>query len=213
MVENTVLAPGHYVWRRLRSLSDHNIVQITDENTHRVAATVLAITSYRSDTPLKDEVDFWETPSGSPRAIRAWFSSGDNYGQEFPYPAKLINYRRVVTPAPQLLERSARASAAPVQKLESFKKPVLANPVTKDEVSAKTPGSWAVIGDTTPDARQKPTLLHKRPGTIWDALARLPLTATLAPLIGLIGLVSLGLYALSYRKRRKQQSVTSQPGF
>jgi hypothetical protein len=48
--------------------------------------TILAIPNYRLQPTGKTVFTFWETPPGQPKALRAWFYPGDNFGQEFAYP-------------------------------------------------------------------------------------------------------------------------------
>ena len=47
--------------------------------------TILAIPDYRQNTPEKTIVNFEDRPSGQPEAIRSWFYSGNNFGEEFVY--------------------------------------------------------------------------------------------------------------------------------
>src|SRR6185369_6534102 len=83
---HTVLQPGTYVFKLADSPSDRHIVQIfTADETH-IIATILAIPNYRLKPTGKSVFRFWETPAGQPKAMRAWFYPGDNFGQEFAYP-------------------------------------------------------------------------------------------------------------------------------
>src|SRR5436305_5639936 len=83
---NTVLEPGTYVFKLADSLSDRHIVQIFNADETHIVATILAIPNYRLKPTGKSVFGFWETPAGNPRAMRAWFYPGDNFGQEFAYP-------------------------------------------------------------------------------------------------------------------------------
>ena len=62
------------------------MVQIFNEREDQLQTTVLAIPNYRLQPTGKTEFQWWETPAGQPRAMRAWFYPGDNFGQEFAYP-------------------------------------------------------------------------------------------------------------------------------
>src|ERR1039457_600556 len=81
----TVLEPGTYVFKLLDSPSDRHIVQVFKEDGTHIIATILAIPNYRLQPTGKSVFGFWETPAGQPRAMRAWFYPGDNFGQEFAY--------------------------------------------------------------------------------------------------------------------------------
>src|SRR5208282_5926968 len=85
-VPNKVLPAGTYVIKLLDSPSDRHIVQIFNADETQLQTTILAIPNYRIQPTGKTVVSFWETPPGQPKALRAWFYPGDNFGQEFAYP-------------------------------------------------------------------------------------------------------------------------------
>ena len=85
-VPGKVLQPGKYVMKLMDSPSNRHIVQIFNEDESQLQTTVLAIPNYRLQPTGKTEFQWWETPAGQPRAMRAWFYPGDNFGQEFAYP-------------------------------------------------------------------------------------------------------------------------------
>jgi len=85
-VPGKVLQPGKYVMRLMDSPSNRHIVQIFNEREDQLQTTILAIPNYRLQPTGNTEFQFWETPAGQPRAMRAWFYPGDNFGQEFAYP-------------------------------------------------------------------------------------------------------------------------------
>ena len=70
----------------LDSPSNRHIVQIFNADETQLQTTVLAIPNYRLEPTGKTQFQFWETPPGQPKALRAWFYPGDNFGQEFAYP-------------------------------------------------------------------------------------------------------------------------------
>ena len=85
-VPNKVLPPGKYVIKLLDSPSNRHIVQIFNGDETHLLTTILAIPNYRLQPTGKTVFGFWETPPGQPKALRAWFYPGDNFGQEFAYP-------------------------------------------------------------------------------------------------------------------------------
>src|SRR5579864_4283131 len=85
-VPNKVLPAGKYVVKLLDSPSDRHIVQIFNADETHLETTILAIPNYRLQPTGKTVFTFWETPPGQPKALRAWFYPGDNFGQEFAYP-------------------------------------------------------------------------------------------------------------------------------
>src|ERR1044071_1634353 len=102
---HTVLQPGTYVFKLADSLSDRHIVQIFNADETQIIATILAIPNYRLQPTDKSVFRFWETPAGNPKAMRAWFYPGDNFGQEFAYPKmKAIEIAKVTrTPVPTVV--------------------------------------------------------------------------------------------------------------
>jgi hypothetical protein len=101
-VPGAVLQPGTYVMKLVSSLADRHIVRISNEREDEVITTILAIPNYRLKPTDKSQFTFWETPAGNPRALRAWFYPGDNFGQEFAYPKglseKIAAYSEVSVP-------------------------------------------------------------------------------------------------------------------
>src|SRR6202451_177797 len=85
-VPNKVLPAGTYVVKLLDSPSGRHIVQIFNKDQTHLETTILAIPNYRIQPTGKTVFTFWETPPGQPKALRAWFYPGDNFGQEFAYP-------------------------------------------------------------------------------------------------------------------------------
>lgn len=83
------LEPGKYVIRLMNHDHNRNIVQVFNEREDHLFTTVLAIPNYRLVPKDKTTFSFWETPQGNPTALKAWFSAGDRWGQEFVYPKGL----------------------------------------------------------------------------------------------------------------------------
>ncbi len=88
-VPGAVLQPGKYVMKLMDSQSDRHIVQIFNEDQSHLITTILAIPNYRLQPTGETRFQWWETPAGQPRAMRAWFYPGDNFGQEFAYPKNM----------------------------------------------------------------------------------------------------------------------------
>jgi hypothetical protein len=88
-IPGAVLQPGRYVMRLMDSPSNRHIVQVFNEREDKLITTVLAIPNYRLQPTGETEFGWWETPAGQPKAMRAWFYPGDNFGQEFAYPKNM----------------------------------------------------------------------------------------------------------------------------
>src|SRR6266481_5074191 len=172
-VPGRVLPAGTYVFKLLDSASNRHIVQIFNEDHTALITTVLAIPNQRLEPAGKTILKYDERPSGQPIALAAWFYPGDNFGQEFVYPKgeaeqlSRLNKREV----PSLESREEKNETAEAAKPEP------ANPPA--EAKQETPPA--------PSAVPKPEVTTR---------AELPHTASLLPLIGLIGVSLLGVAAL-----------------
>jgi hypothetical protein len=205
-----LLPPGSYVWKLLDSPSNRHIVQISDQKTGHVETTIIAVPNYRQHVTGDNVFQFWEAPKGLPQAVRSWFYPGDNYGQEFAYPeavmASLAAARPVATPvlaSPMLAVQPVIKKVAPVTHLAAVQ-----SAKSAPQTAAANGGSWAVVTNGVKPVKKVAATPKTHIG-IWDGLKSLPLTATLAPLVGLIGLASLILWLMSYLKRRNKHQVAS----
>jgi hypothetical protein len=168
-----VLQPGTYVLVLVDSLSDRHIVRVFDKDQKTVITTILAIPNYRLQPTGATTFQFWETPAGQPRAMRAWFYPGDNFGQEFAYhKAQSVEIARVAkAPVPTVVvESEAELKTAPV--------------VIVDEKGEEAPlPAPTVVAKSEPaPEREAATPVSEAP-----APAKLPDTASDYPLLGLIG--------------------------
>src|SRR5579862_5571522 len=82
---NMMLQPGTYVIKLADSESNRHVVLFYDKDEKHLITTVLAIPNQRLRLTGKSIFAFWEVPAGQPKALRAWFYPGDNFGQEFAY--------------------------------------------------------------------------------------------------------------------------------
>lgn len=118
-VPGAVLQPGTYVMKLVDSLSDRHIVRIMNEQEDEVITTILAIPNYRLKPTGDSQFEFWETPAGNPRAMRAWFYPGDNFGQEFAYPkgmsAKIAEFTKVDVPSTPAIKEADLPTASVVE--------------------------------------------------------------------------------------------------
>lgn len=172
-----VLDPGTYVWKLLDSQSNRHIVQIFDKDQKHLEETILAIPNYRLQPTGNSQFSFWETPAGVPKAVRAWFYPGDNFGQEFAYPKKLV---------------AQLASAAPVPIPEKYREPEPAPSPAAAAAEPEPAPAPAAAPPPTPAPAAAPQPAQAQPAQP----AALPHTASFSPLVGLVGLMSLSLAGL-----------------
>jgi len=174
-IPGQVLPAGTYTFTLVDSLSDRNIVRITNADGH-VIATILAINNCRLAPTEKTVIKFEERSGDNPEALKAWFYPGDNFGQEFVYPKR-------------------RA----VQLAIAAKEPIPA--VAADTLPADLKAVPLVA--ETPDQRELPldqviqtaplVAQNTAPASVTGSSQQLPKTASSLPLIALLGMASLGV--------------------
>ena len=183
-VGGQVLPAGTYVFRLLDSQSDRNIVQVFSADMSHVYATILAIPNYRLKATDKTVMTFAERAAGDPKAIRAWFYPGDNWGQEFVYPKR------------QAVEL-ARITQQPVLYIPDEVAPNIIAPVktaTEPPVIALKEVPLMAVKPTGEDVAIEEVVV--RPPV--QTAAGLPKTDGVLPLLSLIGFLCLGA-AISLR--------------
>jgi hypothetical protein len=175
-VPNKVLPPGKYVIKLLDSPSNRHVVQIFDGDETHILTTILAIPNYRLQPTGKTVFGFWETPPGQPKALRAWFYPGDNFGQEFAYPksaaVQIAAAAHAPVPTTEVTEPSEMATA-----------PVTTTPAPQEETAqAPAPEPQPAAQAPAPEPAPAP------------APQELPKTSSPYPLVGLAGMLSLAIF-------------------
>jgi LPXTG-motif cell wall-anchored protein len=205
----TTLQPGTYVIKLAEtSAANRHTVQFFDKDEKHIVTTILAIPNERVRPTGKSVFAFWETPAGQPKAMRAWFYPGDNFGQEFAYPkdeaARIsANNNNVKVPIndENTADVTAKNGATPEPAAEPAPAPApvaeaepAPSPAPVEVAQAQQPAPAAV--DTTSDAqRVQPTPA--------PAANTLPQTASNMPLFALIGVLSmLAALALKFAYNR-----------
>ena len=173
-----LLPAGTYVFKLMDSPSDRHIVQIFNQDETHVFTTILAIPNFRLKSTDKTVITFHEAPAGQPQSLKAWFYPGREWGDHFVYErpraielAKENNEAVLSTPAVltgesvEVLKSAAVEAVTPAGETVDTAEVVQAPPVTE---AAAVPAPKPVLA------------------------ASLPKTASHLPLIGLVGLLSLG---------------------
>jgi len=194
-VPGATLPPGKYVFKLLDSSTNRHVVQVFNEDETKLYSTILAIPNYRLEPTGDSKFSFWETPKGSPPALRSWFYPGDNFGQEFAYPkneaTQLASFVKENVPSVSEAEQ-AEVSRAPAKSEQTAP----ASSESNAEPAAQGNGGPS---ESTPAATQSGQEASSQPT---EQPKTLPKTASPFPLVGLIGLLSLGA-ALAIRVIRQ----------
>ena len=182
-VANTTLPAGTYVFK-LADTADRHVVQIFNKDENHVYATVLASAAYRLEPADKTVIKFAETASSGATSsgtlpadgvpVRQWFYPGDNFGISFPVRPAMTETAAAL-PAPLPPEEAPAAAAEPAPAPEPPAETAEAQPAPTPEPQAQQ--------EAAPAAEPAP-----QPSTP----SSLPKTGSPMPLIGLIGLLSLG---------------------
>src|SRR6202166_4628504 len=182
-IPGQVLSGGTYVFKLADSSSDRDIVQVFSKDEKHLYGTFLTIPDQRLRPAGKTIITFDERPADSPEAVRAWFYPGDNTGHAFVYPK----------PKAVALAKANNTS------VPSMPAEFAANTI-KPAVSVKEPHVLAM--SQAPLKAQKPTEEEVELAEVFavpavqtaqaQLPATLPTTGSSWPLIGLIGLLSLG---------------------
>jgi hypothetical protein len=184
-VPGKVLPPGTYVIKLLNSLSNRHIVQIFNEDETEVLTTILAIPNYRLEPTGDTHFGFWEVPVGKVVPLKSWFYPGDNFGQEFAYPKETAVEIAQETKQPVPVVHAEKEADLPTAELG------MVEPSGKETALEAVPPAPA-SSEPAPAPAVEP--LTPAPESERSRQAEsLPETASNVPLIGLLGLISLGV--------------------
>jgi pyruvate/2-oxoglutarate dehydrogenase complex dihydrolipoamide acyltransferase (E2) component len=248
-ITDAYLQPGTYVLMLDRdSESNRHIVRVYNADQNHLITTIMAMPAYRVRVSGNTQFTFWETPAGSASALRDWFWPGDNFGQEFAYPAHLKQVAQVTKSpaAAPVAQAQAQEQPAPQSQAE-----VQQQPATQPQAAAQTqpaaqpqpevreqeeviialaePAPQSQSGQSQAGQNQSDQNQNQsdqgqsfnqnqseqsqapenqqaanqgyQPGTSHNQPDQLPKTATPYPLVGLVGMFSLGIYGLLRAKR------------
>jgi hypothetical protein len=206
------LPAGRYTFRIVDSPSNRHIVQIMSEDGKEMHATILAIPAQRQDPPNDPEVRFMETAANQPPAVRTWWYPGRTIGHEFVYPKdqarRLAARQREAVLTVSGDQTSAEdMETADLTRISSTGEETrvtqtrTADATTTRRSTAAAPQRAEASQPTTTAQTQAPRPAP-RPADVDEPRTALPRTASVLPLVGLIGVASL-VGAAAVRMRRK----------
>jgi hypothetical protein len=192
-IPGQVLQPGTYVFKLTESSSDRNIVEVFNKDESHLYGIFLAIPDYRLQPTGKPIITFEERAAGAPPAVKAWFWPGDNYGHDFVYPkVKALQLAKANNqPVASMPNEMAANTTTPTKTMQE---PHVTAMKQAPLTAQKSTGEEVVIAEAFPP---------RSPAAQTQAANRmpneLPKTASFLPLVGLIGLLSLGTAGLLRR--------------
>ncbi len=205
-VDHTVtLQPGEYILALVDSQSDRHIVRVFDKDQQHVITTILAVPNYRLQPTGKTVLQYWEVPAGQPRALRAWFYPGDNFGQEFVYhkqtAAEIAAFAKAQVPAVAIDTKVEEdLKTVPLVVVDETGKTSELAFTTPPPVTEPAQPQETVQAAAAPAPAPAPVEVAQETEPVQQTL---PHTASSMPLLGLIGILSLAAFAvLGIRSRR-----------
>jgi hypothetical protein len=223
------LPAGTYLFRVVDSPSNRHVIQVFDKDEKGIQATLLAIPSERSEPSSEPEVRFMEVAANQPPAIRTWWFPGRTIGHEFIYPKNQATRLAKSSQQPVLTVASDASTTDAMRQAELAR--VNESAETSTYSAEKTPSrvtGTAMAGrmesqtarSTPPPAESERTTVPQSqavtqrpvepatpaPATTTEPVTttrtELPRTATILPLVALVGFGSLaGAAALRLRRR------------
>lgn len=210
---NKTLPAGKYLFQLADSPSNRHIVKVMSADRKEIYATLLAIPFYSNDRPSDDpQVRFMETPASGTNgnaatagtnAIKIWFYPGNSVGHEFIYPRSQAMRIAARTGSSVLTTKSetevgATVADADLTRIDRAGTDSAVSIEARTETApAVTPAPAATASATVqtpqpaPAAPPTPDPAPMRDRSTDTARTDLPNTASLLPLVAVIGLASL----------------------
>jgi len=213
------LPAGTYLFRLADGATNRHVVRVMSEDRQKLHTTLLAIPNYSLDEASDEpEVRFMEGPETGPQAVKVWFYPGRTVGHEFIYPRAQALKIAQRTGETVLTTKTETAVAENITDqdmtrvdrngAETAEVRVAEQQPAPDPAPAPAPAP-AMTQDAPPPAAQDrtpaPVPAPERTATAPAVAERqeLPNTASLLPLLALIGVGSLiGNRWLRRRSRR-----------
>lgn len=82
-VQDTLLAPGQYVFKLTQPDTAHSVVSIYNADGTRLEGIVMGWSAYRVDAGDKNLFTVSQPQGSQPATLKYWFYPGDNFGVEF----------------------------------------------------------------------------------------------------------------------------------
>jgi len=200
----TTLPAGRYIFRIVDTTSSRKVIQVLSDDGKKPFVMANTIPDQRRDAPKDATVAFYETPRGTPAALKTWWYPGETTGYQFIYPraqAKEIAHntgKAVLTTKTDTTKTEETTTAALTRVDDSGKDTDVSadaaasnNNGFKDESAPST-----VFNRNTPAVTDNSQVAQNNQRDQFPAersrTARneLPKTASTLPFVGLIGMIS-----------------------
>jgi hypothetical protein len=82
-IQDTVLAPGQYVFKLAEPDTNHSVVGVYNADSNRLEGFIMGSPAYRTDAGDKHLFTISQPEGNQPAKLQTWFYPGDNFGVEF----------------------------------------------------------------------------------------------------------------------------------
>jgi hypothetical protein len=203
-VPGVALPPGKYLFRVVDS--GGKVVQVLSDDGKRPYAMFFSIPAERLTPAPEPEVRFMERPAGAPPAIKTWWYPGETIGREFIYPKEqaqrlakrsaepvlTTQHQTTTTEQTNTGDLARVASSGSETAVNAESKPAAAAPTGTAQKGEIASGAIEIQPASVPAASSSTSSSTKAVATSGKpakrSRKRLPQTAGLLPLAGLIGL-------------------------
>lgn len=186
----TTLPAGTYLFALADGATNRHVVRVMSQDRKTLHATLLAIPNYTLDKASDEpQVRFMEGPETGPQAVKVWFYPGRTTGHEFLYPRSQAMKLAARTGESVLTTKTETAVADNVAEQDMTR---------VDRTGADVPAITAEAAPAAPVVAERAPepVVTERAQTAPAETARverteLPATASLLPLLALVGIGSL----------------------
>ena len=184
------LPAGTYVFKLVDPYTHPDMVQVFSEDEKTLYANLRTIPDYRLERTADTVIEFEESPSGIPPAIKAWFNPNRHYGHEFIYPKPKTTAMELAQGKRQVIPITAKIApviteAAEAEPTESAEVNTMNSPPEESQLAQ-------VESPQQSTQTEQPEPSNTGQEQVSNEAAMLPRTASPLPMIGLGGILLLG---------------------
>ncbi len=190
----TTLPAGTYLFALADGATNRHVVRVMSQDRKTLHATLLAIPNYTLDKASDEpQVRFMEGPETGPQAVKVWFYPGRTTGHEFLYPRSQAMKLAARTGDSVLTTKTETAVVDNVSEQDMTR---------VDRTGTDAPAITAEAAPAAPAVERAPVVAERAPEPVATERAQpaqtarverteLPATASLLPLLALVGIGSL----------------------
>jgi hypothetical protein len=195
------LPAGRYLFRLVDTTTTRKVIQVVSDDGKKPFAMMNSIPDIRRDAAKDATVAFYETPRGTPAAVKTYWYPGETTGYQFIYPRAQAKQIAQNTGKPVLTTKTEETTSA-VTRVDQAGNDVAADAAASNPQSNFNDAS----ANSTVFNRTPPQVAQAAPAPVPTESSRvarneLPKTASDLPMVGLLGMLSaLGFVTLRFGK-------------